>query len=1061
MVFQANPYIFWQLLPFFSTLGLGFYIQSRPRKKSISGVLASLMFAGAFWSLMDVIQLASPNLSWQSFWDKTGFLAAGTIPTVWFFLAVKFTGYFREKIEKAKLLFFIVPGLTYLALLTNGYHKLFFLSSTIVSSDGFAILKSVSGPIFLFHTCYSYLLVILGVIFLGFALLTDLNKYGARGYGLILGVTAPLIGNIIYLQGLLPNGFPDPTPIAFTITGITFAWAIFAGHMLEVVSIAHESVVASLITGIVVLDLEDKVQDINPAAAKILGLAPADCFDQPIGEVLHRDPDTRKLVKEALAKPATVKQDLFIKPVGMNKSYQLQISGIQDKRGRFTGRTFQFTDISRQEQVEKNLATTKETFASILDSLKDYYFETDVQGYVTNINRPFYEHLGFSKKEELVGKHFRHFTDRKSVRDVFNNFSRVFEAKETVDFFRYTYRTRDGTTYIGETTLSPIIEGDVAIGARGVLRNITDRVLAEEQLLQTKAEMENRAEELYSINRIAAISSHSLNLNSILDTLCVELTNIFPIRNAGIALLSASHDSLEVVAFHSVDPTETSALGIILPLAGNTASQEVIDRQRTVVIQNSQEDSRTKSVAEVFKSRGTKSIMIVPLMTRGNAIGTIGMPARDPDYVFDKDEIRLAETIAIQIAAAIDNARLYAKTETALDLAERDLEIGREIQAGFFPDAIPEIPGWEIATHFEAARQVSGDFYDFFRFENSKMTALVIADVCDKGVGAALFMVLFRSLLRAFGQLEINQQNVKEQLKSIILNTNNYIAITHENANMFATLFFGILDPDTGTLYYVNGGHEPPVILDKDGRMIKRLPPTGPAVGLFPDAAYRVEQLELNPGDFLVGFTDGIADAHNEQGELYSEERLLKYMQVPWTSMFSMVFELKNELHNFAQEERQFDDITLISLRRKLTPLCEKHAVCRPADIGFLGEIRDFVESAAVQCKLTHDDALAFKLAADKLCTNIIQYGFASRDPGVISLFFEKDQKTARLIIRDDGMHFPLEQVPAPDLAAGSQESKIGGLGIYLVKELMDHISYGYMEVKGNQLILERKVHRG
>jgi anti-sigma regulatory factor (Ser/Thr protein kinase) len=332
------------------------------------------------------------------------------------------------------------------------------------------------------------------------------------------------------------------------------------------------------------------------------------------------------------------------------------------------------------------------------------------------------------------------------------------------------------------------------------------------------------------------------------------------------------------------------------------------------------------------------------------------------------------------------------------------------------------------------------------------MTSLVIADVCDKGVGAALFMVLFRSLLRAFSQTNINQNNVKEQLGNIILNTNNYIANIHGNSNMFATVFFGILDPDTSTLYYVNGGHEPPVILNKDGQIIKRLSPTGPAVGLFPDTIYQVGQLELNPGDFLVGFTDGTIDAHSEQDELFSEERLLKYLQVPWTSMFSMVFELKNELHNFAKGVRQFDDITLISLRRKLTPLCEKHAICRPADIAILGEIRDFVESAAVECKLTHDDISAFKLAADELCANIIQHGYNDRDPGVLSLFFEKEQEKARLIIRDDGAHFP------PDLAAGWEERKVGGLGIHLVKELMDHVSYDRMDDKGNQLILERNI---
>jgi sigma-B regulation protein RsbU (phosphoserine phosphatase) len=128
--------------------------------------------------------------------------------------------------------------------------------------------------------------------------------------------------------------------------------------------------------------------------------------------------------------------------------------------------------------------------------------------------------------------------------------------------------------------------------------------------------------------------------------------------------------------------------------------------------------------------------MIVPLLARGEAIGTIGMPAKNPEHVFTEDEILLAETIASQIAAAVDNAQLHTKTEQALSIAERDLEIGRQIQSGFFPERLPEIPGWEIATHFHAARQVAGDFYDVFQIRDSKFTAFIIADGIEKIVGS-------------------------------------------------------------------------------------------------------------------------------------------------------------------------------------------------------------------------------------------------------------------------------------------------------------------------------------
>lgn len=700
---------------------------------------------------------------------------------------------------------------------------------------------------------------------------------------------------------------------------------------------------------------------------------------------------------------------------------------------------------------------TRKTFHAILDTLQDSYFEADPTGIITYANSAFIRTLGFPENE-VIGKHFRHFTERKSIRDIFQKFQRVIETKLPLEPFRYDYRAKDGRIYMAETTVSPIIEDGVVVGTRGVMREITDRVLAEEALRQTKEEAEARAEELAALNRISMIVNQSLNLNEILQALCRELTQIFPIRNAGIGLLSADRESLEIIAFHSIDPNEVSAMGMVLPFGGNASSQEVIEKKKTVVIQDAQSDPRTNSLADISRSRGTKSILIVPLLTRGNAIGTIGMPARDVDHVFDENEVKLAETVASQIAAAIDNARLYARTESALDVAERDLEIGRQIQAGFFPEKLPDIPGWEIVAHFEAARQVAGDFYDVFKFRDSRLIAFIIADVCDKGVGAALFMVLFRSLLRAFSEIKIDNDNVQEQLLNIILNTNNFIAEYHGKSNMFATLFFGILDPDPGTLHYINGGHEPPIILDKNGSVTHRLMPTGPAVGMFPDLSFQVKKFQFNPGDCLVSFTDGTTDAKNVAGELFTEERLLKTVSVPWTSVFSALYELKMELKQHIGEQYQFDDITLLSMRRKLDQGASQHAICRVTQMDSLIELRNFAEQAALQDGLNHEDAFAFKLATEEVCANIIRQGYEGREPGLISLTFEVDGRKARLQIRDDGKHFSPDRAAIPDFEGDWDERDVGGLGMYFVKELMDRVTYQKLDTNINLLVLEKEL---
>ncbi|MDE3089520.1 MAG: response regulator, partial [Chloroflexota bacterium] len=173
-----------------------------------------------------------------------------------------------------------------------------------------------------------------------------------------------------------------------------------------------------------------------------------------------------------------------------------------------------------------------------------------------------------------------------------------------------------------------------------------------------------------------------------------------------------------------------------------------------------------------------------------------------------------------RIDASLEKKRLRDREHLYLKGLERELEIGREIQFSFLPDALPQPPGWEIAARFLPARQVSGDLYDVFALHGDAQIGLVIADVCDKGVGAALYMALFRSLLRVTSNLDYfadrhrpsAPSNPAANLKNAVALTNNYIARTHEQASMFATLFFGILDPATGALIYINGGHQPPII---------------------------------------------------------------------------------------------------------------------------------------------------------------------------------------------------------------------------------------------------------
>ncbi len=266
---------------------------------------------------------------------------------------------------------------------------------------------------------------------------------------------------------------------------------------------------------------------------------------------------------------------------------------------------------------------------------------------------------------------------------------------------------------------------------------------------------------------------------------------------------------------------------------------------------------------------------------------------------------------------------------------ELQLRHFREIQSAFFPAQLPNFPGWEIAACLHPASEATGDFYDAFRLPGDYI-GLVIADVCDKGIGSALFMSLIRTLIRVFSgesrlpglsvpartdlvahQLEdqgFEDIDQLEALKAISL-TNDYIAQEHGDTCMFATIFLGVLNPTNGSLVYINGGHEPLVMVGPTG-VVQDLPPTGPAVGLMSSVQFKIQHIQLYPGDILVGYTDGVTEALGPAGELFTRKRLWAVLQEPAPSASLMFERVKASLFGYIGDARPTDDITLIVVQR-------------------------------------------------------------------------------------------------------------------------------------------------
>jgi phosphoserine phosphatase RsbU/P len=268
-----------------------------------------------------------------------------------------------------------------------------------------------------------------------------------------------------------------------------------------------------------------------------------------------------------------------------------------------------------------------------------------------------------------------------------------------------------------------------------------------------------------------------------------------------------------------------------------------------------------------------------------------------------------------RVDASLEKKRLRDRERSHAQSLERELEIGRQIQSTFLPEFLPLRPGWEIAARFEPARQCAGDFYDAFDLPGGRI-GLVVADVCDKGVGAALFMALFRTLLRASAGEE-RATGAEATLAKTIRLTNDYIAVTHSRANMFATVFFAILDPETGAVAYVNAGHEPPLLFGPGGAM-RELLPTGPAVGLFPESQFSIAHETLRAGECLLAYTDGVTEAKGAEG-FFSKERLLALLDPPPTSATALVDSVAEAVSHHTGDRERYDDVTLLAALRRPT----------------------------------------------------------------------------------------------------------------------------------------------
>ncbi len=301
--------------------------------------------------------------------------------------------------------------------------------------------------------------------------------------------------------------------------------------------------------------------------------------------------------------------------------------------------------------------------------------------------------------------------------------------------------------------------------------------------------------------------------------------------------------------------------------------------------------------------------LIMPLISQGEVIGLLNIGERRSEQEYSKDDVHLLEMLSSQVSPALRVAQLVQQRQKEVVERERvrqELQLARHIQQTLLPKEPPDLPGWEIAVHYQPAREVGGDFYDFMPLPDGRIV-FVVGDVTDKGVPAALVMTTTRAILRGAARRMLSP--------GLALARSNELLLPEIPAQMFVTCLYGILDPRTGRIEYANAGHNLPCTRSAQG--VTELYATGMPLGLLPGMVYEEKEATLPSGGCMLLYSDGLVEAHNSQNAMFGFPRLRSLVGQLAEDPATAIGCLMDELNAFTGPNwSQEDDITLLSFHR-------------------------------------------------------------------------------------------------------------------------------------------------
>lgn len=410
-----------------------------------------------------------------------------------------------------------------------------------------------------------------------------------------------------------------------------------------------------------------------------------------------------------------------------------------------------------------------------------------------------------------------------------------------------------------------------------------------------------KAEHLETLYEITRYLNSSLDLGEVLEYVMDRVVQVTGAERGFLVLLDLQTHRLTFPfarGMGRIDLTDPEFQ------VSQTIIQEVIATNTPLLTVNAQHDKRFADGSSII-SKGLRSILCVPISVRDEIIGLVYVDNRFQSGLFNETHRDLLAAFAQQAGTAIENARLY-QLAVEKGRIERELQMAYQIQRDLLPVQIEILAGYEIAFEWRAAREVAGDFYDCFLLDNTQM-GVVVADVADKGVPAAIYMAVSRSILvgNAYGS-----PSPEETLRRT-----NQLLLKYSKRGMFVTMYYTVF-AQGGLATCVNAGHNCPIYFQIDTRQTRLMPRGGRALGWFEEMPVEAHFVQMQAGDALVFYTDGLTEAENPAGEAFGDQRLSGVIrEYGGHSAEYLKDKILQAFDDFVGNAAPYDDITLVVVR--------------------------------------------------------------------------------------------------------------------------------------------------